>query len=103
MIRTQSRTASLYSQDDPLSLALKPPSFESDEERERRVKAELEAQLISDRIDEELRQERELKRRQNTPVKVCLSPFALALFLLFYTVRSVHRTAASPHPLFVSV
>lgn len=73
MIRTQSRTASLYSQDDPLSLALKPPSFESDEERERRVKAELEAQLISDRIDEELRQERELKRRQNTPVKVSLS------------------------------
>ncbi|PAV16151.1 G- alpha subunit [Pyrrhoderma noxium] len=74
MIRTQSRTPSLYSYaaDDPLSLVLKPPATESDEERERRIRAEIEAKLVSDRIDEQIRTEREQKKRNNMEVKLLL-------------------------------
>ena len=84
MIRTQSRTPSLYSYspDDPLSLVLKPPPTESDEERERRIRAEIEAKLVSDRIDEQIRTERESKKRNNMEVKVrILSPTFLHPFL----------------------
>lgn len=72
MISTQTiqRTSSIYSADDPLSLALKPPLTETDDERQLRVAAELEAKRISDTIDEELRNERERKRRANMQVKV---------------------------------
>ncbi|KAI5119428.1 hypothetical protein M0805_009879 [Coniferiporia weirii] len=72
MIRTQTRTSSIYSADDPLALALRPPPSESEAEREARVAAELEAKRISDRIDEDLRQERERKRRANMQVKLLL-------------------------------
>lgn len=71
MIRTQTRTSSIYSADDPLALAIKPPPSESDIERQQRIAKELEAKLVSDRIDEELRLERETKKKQNMQVKVC--------------------------------
>lgn len=77
MIRTHTRTSSLYSVDDPLALALRPPPLETDYEREQRIAAEIEAKRISDHIDEELRLEREArKRRANVQVKVriCLLP-----------------------------
>ena len=72
MISTQTiqRTSSIYSTDDPLALALRPPPTETDEERRIRVAAELEAKRISDKIDEDLRNERERKRRANMQVKV---------------------------------
>lgn len=73
MIRTQTRTSSIYSADDPLALAIKPPPSESDIERQQRIAKELEAKLVSDRIDEELRLERETKKKQNMQVKVCIS------------------------------
>lgn len=78
MISTQTlhRTSSIYSTDDPLALALKPPATETDEERQLRVAAELEAKRISDKIDEDLRVERERKRRANMQVKVCTLLFA---------------------------
>ena len=84
MIRTQSRTPSLYSYaaDDPLSLVLKPSATESDEERERRIRAEIEAKLVSDRIDEQIRTEREQKKRNNMEVKV----YTLSLSLCLYAI-----------------
>ena len=71
MIRTQTRSSSIYSADDPLALALKPPVSETDIERQTRILAELEAKRISDRIDEEIRLERESKRKAPMEVKVC--------------------------------
>jgi len=64
------RTPSLYSQDDPIAAALKPPSTESDSERQARLHAEAEAKRISDEIDEGLREERELLKRRKGDVKV---------------------------------
>ena len=71
MLRVESvPTMNLFDADDPLSMAIKPPSTESALEREARVSAEVEAKKRSDRIDEEIRAEREAKKRQNTEVKV---------------------------------
>ena len=70
MIRTQSRTSTIYSDNDPLSIVLRPPPLESEEERRLRVAAELEAKRISDRIDEGIRLEREAKKRAPMDVKV---------------------------------
>ena len=73
MIRTQSRSSTIYSDNDPLAIALRPPPFESDIERELRLKAEREAKEISDRIDEQIRLERESKKRANMQVKVSIT------------------------------
>lgn len=64
------RTPSLYSQDDPISAALKPDPAESDAERDARLEAEAEAKRISEQIDEDLRLERERLRRNKGDVKV---------------------------------
>ncbi|KAL0955045.1 hypothetical protein HGRIS_003963 [Hohenbuehelia grisea] len=66
------RTPSLYSQDDPISAAMKPPSSESDAERTARLHAEAEAKRVSEEIDEELRQERESMKRTKGDVKLLL-------------------------------
>ncbi|KIY69111.1 guanine nucleotide binding protein, alpha subunit [Cylindrobasidium torrendii FP15055 ss-10] len=66
------QTPSLYSQDDPLALAMKPPALETDEERIARVHAEAEAKLISERIDAQLQQERDLLKRKRADVKLLL-------------------------------
>lgn len=57
--------------EDPLTLALAPPPNETPEEREARLKAEAEAQKISERIDEQLKAERAALRRKK-PIKVLL-------------------------------
>ncbi|KAG5652163.1 hypothetical protein H0H81_006048 [Sphagnurus paluster] len=66
------RTPSLYSQDDPLSAALKPPPSETEAERIARQTAEVEAKKVSEQIDEELRQEREQMKRNKGDVKLLL-------------------------------
>lgn len=73
------RTPSLYSQDDPISEALRPPSTETEAERIARLSAEADAKRVSDKIDEDLREERERLRRKKGDVKVC----ALFLYVLF--------------------
>lgn len=61
----RSRSPSIYSADDPLSFAIRPPDSETEEERLQRIALESEARRLSDLIDEELRAERErLKRRK---------------------------------------
>jgi hypothetical protein len=64
------RTPSVYSQDDPLAEAIRPPPFESDTERQIRLMHEAEAKRISEQIDEDLKQERERLRRNKNDVKV---------------------------------
>ncbi|KAG5647351.1 hypothetical protein DXG03_000419 [Asterophora parasitica] len=56
------RTPSLYSQDDPISAALKPSPSET----------EAEARRVSEQIDEDLRQERERLKRNKGDVKLLL-------------------------------
>ncbi|KAF8825318.1 hypothetical protein HHX47_DHR7000513 [Lentinula edodes] len=64
------RTPSIYSQDDPLTEALKPPESETELERRARLEEEAEAKRVSEQIDEELRLERESMKRKRGDVKV---------------------------------
>lgn len=90
MIRTQT-LSSVYSADDPLALAIKPPSAESEQERQIRLKSEREAKLNSDRIDEELRQEREVQKKRKDEVKVCcLLTFMFGYMILHYARVQLH-------------
>ncbi|KAF5340882.1 hypothetical protein D9758_012178 [Tetrapyrgos nigripes] len=66
------RTPSIYSQDDPLTEALKPSENETEEQRRVRLQQETEARLVSERIDEDLRQERERMRKSRGDVKLLL-------------------------------
>ncbi|KAH8831637.1 guanine nucleotide binding protein, alpha subunit [Flagelloscypha sp. PMI_526] len=66
------RTPSLYSQDDPLSAALAVDPNETEAERHIRLQREAEARRISERIDEDLRQERERLKRAKGDVKLLL-------------------------------
>ncbi|ESK93967.1 guanine nucleotide-binding protein alpha-4 subunit [Moniliophthora roreri MCA 2997] len=66
------RTPSLYSQDDPITEALKPPPTETEAQRRVRLQEEAEAKRISEQIDEDLRQERELMKRKRGDVKLLL-------------------------------
>ncbi len=65
------RSPSIYSQDDPITEALRPPPTETESERIARIESEAEAKRISEKIDEDLREERERLRRKKGDVKVC--------------------------------
>lgn len=65
------RTPSLYSQDDPISAALKPSPSETEAERSARLVREVDAKRVSEQIDEDLRLERERLKRRKGDVKVC--------------------------------
>lgn len=64
------RTPSIYSQDDPITAALQPPSTETEQQRFLRLEAEATAKRVSEQIDEELKQERERLRRKKDDIKV---------------------------------
>lgn len=64
------RSPSLYSQDDPITAAMKPPVSETEAERVIRLEHEAEAKRISEQIDEDLREERERNKKKRTDVKV---------------------------------
>ena len=64
------RTPSLYSQDDPISAALKPSPMETEAERTSRLYAEAEAKRVSEQIDDDLREERERLKKKKGDVKV---------------------------------
>ncbi|KAF8174338.1 G-protein alpha subunit-domain-containing protein [Mycena galopus ATCC 62051] len=70
------RAPSLYSVDsavDPISQVMRAShASETPEERRVRLEAEAEAKLVSEQIDEELRQERERMRRSRGDVKLLL-------------------------------
>lgn len=64
------RSPSIYSQDDPITAALKPPSTETESERNIRLQLEDEAKRVSEQIDEDLREERERLKKKKGDVKV---------------------------------
>lgn len=74
------RTSSIRSQDDPLSVALRPPPTESETDRQMRLQREAEARRISEQIDEELRIEREKLKKSKSDVKVTFIVYAIPLF-----------------------
>ena len=58
--------------DDPLTLALAPPPGETEQEKTLRLKAEEAARIISDRIDDEIREEKAAMKKKKKPIKVLL-------------------------------
>lgn len=58
--------------DDPLAAALRPPPDESETARDARLQAEEEARIRSEKIDEELNQERLALKKGPKPVKLLL-------------------------------
>ena len=66
------RTPSIASTDlgDPLAAILRPPSGESDDERQLRMEREAEAKRISDAIDDELKKDERKWRKRKEDVKV---------------------------------
>ena len=65
------RTSSMYSADDPLGQRMRPPPTETDQERKERLLREIRARQVSDGIDEEIRQDREQRKKKREEVKVC--------------------------------
>jgi len=66
------RSPSIYSQDDPISAALKPSPTETEAERSARLVREADAKRVSEQIDEDLRLERERLKRRKGDVKLLL-------------------------------
>ncbi|GAW07365.1 guanine nucleotide-binding protein alpha-4 subunit [Lentinula edodes] len=72
---------------DPLTNAISPPSDESAQEREIRIKHELEAKQKSDAIDEDLNRQRAAEKKGPKPVRVLLlgqSESGKSTFLKFF-------------------
>ena len=53
-----------YSHDDPFAVFMQPPPGETPEQAEARLNAQAEAQRISDEIDEQIKQDRLLEKKQ---------------------------------------
>lgn len=72
--------------DDPLARAIAPPSNESQHQRELRMRAEQEAQRISDAIDEELNRQRIADKKSPKPIKILLlGPSTCTLLVVSYS------------------
>ena len=68
------RPPSVYSQEDPLSLAIRPPDAETELERRARLQREADAKRISDIIDEQIKIDRKNYDKSKQDVRVCFSP-----------------------------
>jgi hypothetical protein len=62
--------SSIYSADDPLAAAVRPPAGETPTERQQRLSSEAHARRVSNEIDAQLKRERKLKRKAGREVKV---------------------------------
>lgn len=89
------RTPSIYSQDDPITAALQPPSTETEQQRFLRLEAEATAKRVSEQIDEELKQERERLRRKKDDIKVT-RPVSIVAHTLDSSMPSWLPPATSP-------
>ncbi|KAI9463248.1 G-alpha-domain-containing protein [Lactarius psammicola] len=66
------RPPSVYSQDDPLSFALRPPDAETEIERRGRLKREADSKRISDIIDEQLKADKRNYEKSKQDVRLLL-------------------------------
>ncbi|KIJ51433.1 hypothetical protein M422DRAFT_158478 [Sphaerobolus stellatus SS14] len=66
------QSPSQYSVNDPLAFAIRPPPYESSSEREIRLTKEAEARRVSERIDEEIRIDRERIKKSKASGEVKL-------------------------------
>lgn len=89
MIKQRSSTT-VRPEDDPLSAWNEIPTYETDEQRQARLKSEAEAKLISDKIDEELKIEKQKLHKSKGDVKVRTISQPIPEFWsdLFYISRS---------------
>lgn len=73
----------MLNSDDPLTRAMAPPPNETPQQRADRIAAAMEAQRISDMIDDELNRQRAAEKKGQRPVKILLlgeySSFASSL------------------------
>ena len=69
MIKPRTSTT-LRPDDDPLSVWNEIPTFETDEQQQARLKSEADAKIVSDRIDEELKIEKQKLNKSKGDVKV---------------------------------
>ena len=58
--------------EDPLTMAMAPPPGETEDQKADRLKREEAARAVSDRIDEELREEKAQLKKKKKPIKVLL-------------------------------
>jgi hypothetical protein len=96
IIITMIRRPSTRSRDDPLSLALQPPPFETDEERAARVRDEIRAKEASDKIDEEIKLEKQRLQKANGDVKVFYFNGIARVALFYRGVASITAPFAWP-------
>ena len=70
---TASRPPSVHStntEGDPFSQLLRPPASETEHERVARLQREADAKRVSDRIDEDIKAERERLRKSKQDIRV---------------------------------
>lgn len=68
------KASSIYTQDDPLSLMIRPPASESLWEKEARIELEAEARRVSEQIDAGIRRDKVQRAKSKNDVKVRRSP-----------------------------
>ena len=83
------RPPSVYSQDDPLALATRPPDAETDLERRARLQREADSKRISDIIDEQLKADKRNYEKSKQDVRV-------RFFSLFSQSTRPHPQPAPP-------
>lgn len=91
------RPPSVYSQDDPLSFAIRPPDVEPELERRARLQREADAKRISDIIDEQLKIDRKNYDKSKQDVRVChplVSPSSSFRSLAFPLSLSSYRSSS---------
>jgi len=91
------------SEDDPLTRAIAPPSYETPTEREERIAAEQEAKRVSDAIDEELNRQRISEKKGPKAIKILLLGALLLLFNSRYSINhlQVKANQVSSHVAFL--
>jgi hypothetical protein len=82
------RPPSVYSQDDPLSYASRPPDAETDLERRARLQKEADSKRISDIIDEQLKADKRNYEKSKQDVRV-------SFFSLFSHIVLMSPTSSS--------
>ncbi|EIM90839.1 G-alpha-domain-containing protein [Stereum hirsutum FP-91666 SS1] len=99
---THHRPPSVLSQDDPLSLAMRPPASETDAQRQARLLEEANAQRLSDLIDEQLKQDKKKFDKAKEDVKLLLLGQAESgkstlqkQFQLMYSPETLEKERAS--------